>query len=1541
MVSGEDDPTWDAGLIPLASIGDYVWEDINADGIQDAGEAPIGGVTVDLYDGGGNFVATTTTAADGSYGFTDLIPGDYYVDFTLPVGYMFSPQDQGGDDTVDSDADTTTGETAVTTLDPGENDPTWDAGLIPLASIGDFVWSDLNADGIQDAGEPGIGGVTVDLYDGGGNFVATTTTAADGSYGFTNLVPGDYYVDFIAPAGYSSSPQDQGGDDTADSDADVATGETAVTTLDPGENDPTWDAGFYQPASLGDFVWEDLNADGIQDAGELGIGGVTVDLYDGGGNFVATTTTAADGSYGFTNLVPGDYYVDFTAPAGYVPSPQDQGGDDTVDSDADTTSGETIVTTLVAGENDLTWDAGFYQLASLGDYVWEDINADGIQDAGEVGVAGVTVDLYDGGGNFIATTTTAADGSYSFTNLMPGDYYVDFTLPTGYVFSPQDQGGDDTVDSDADTTTGETAVTTLTSGEDDPTWDAGLIPLASIGDYVWEDINADGIQDAGEAPIGGVTVDLYDGGGNFIATTTTAADGSYGFTNLMPGDYYVDFTTPAGYMPSPQDQGGDDTVDSDADVATGETAVTTLDPGENDPTWDAGFIPLASIGDFVWEDLNADGIQDAGELGIGGVTVDLYDGGGNFVATTTTAADGSYGFTDLIPGDYYVDFIAPAGYIPSAQDQGGDDTVDSDADVATGETAVTTLDPGENDPTWDAGFYQLASIGDYVWEDINADGIQDAGEVGVGGVTVDLYDGGGNFVATTTTAADGSYGFTNLMPGDYYVDFTLPSGYVFSPQDQGGDDTVDSDADTTTGETAVTTLTSGEDDPTWDAGLIPLASIGDYVWEDINADGIQDAGETGIGGVTVDLYDGGGNFVATTTTAADGSYGFTDLIPGDYYVDFTTPVGYAPSPQDQGGDDTVDSDADVATGETAVTTLDPGENDPTWDAGFFIPASIGDYVWEDINADGIQDGSENGVAGVTVDLYDGGGNFIATTTTAADGSYSFTNLVPGDYYVDFTLPSGYIFSPQDQGGDDTVDSDADTTTGETIVTNLVSGEDDPTWDAGLIPLASIGDFVWLDDNLDGIQDAGETGVGGVTVNLYDVTNTIILTTTTAPDGSYLFDNLIPGDYHIEFVPPAGYAISPQDQGGDDTVDSDADTTTGETIVTTLDPGEDDPTWDAGIFLMVPDIVIHKDVSIARVVPNQLATVTYTLRVTNTGNIPITTVNITDTLPANMTFVPGSATPTETSVVGQTITWNDVTSGVPFAPGASITVTFEADLPTAIGNYVNNAGVIGITPVGTVDDQDDVTVVVEDPSVELDKEVVAPGIVGDLITYTIQITNTGPSVIEVLPMVDTFSGPMEYVGGTPIADLVDNVNQGLAWNDLTTHFGNLAPGQGITIVTVFRITSPDSEVTLTNNAQVIGAEDAYTNPTNEPDDDVILINVPTAVSLTSFTAVGHVDGTVDIEWVTESELDNFGFELYRSDVDSFESAESIYFESSVVGSGPGKTYTYQDTVPNDGVWYYWLVDIDTSGVETIHGPVTINASGINEVFYTIFLPMVIR
>jgi len=115
-----------------------------------------------------------------------------------------------------------------------------------------------------------------------------------------------------------------------------------------------------------------------------------------------------------------------------------------------------------------------------------------------------------------------------------------------------------------------------------------------------------------------------------------------------------------------------------------------------------------------------------------------------------------------------------------------------------------------------------------------------------------------------------------------------------------------------------------------------------------------------------------------------------------------------------------------------------------------VTARLGDFVWNDTDADGIQDDGEPGVPGVTVYLYQCDGTFVDVTLTAGDGSYLFDDLDPGDYYVEFVLPDGYVFSPQDQGADDAKDSDADTVTGQTICTTLEPGEDDDTWDAGLI-----------------------------------------------------------------------------------------------------------------------------------------------------------------------------------------------------------------------------------------------------------------------------------------------------------------------------------------------------------------------------------------------------------------------------------------------------------------------------------------------------------
>ena len=345
-----------------------------------------------------------------------------------------------------------------------------------------------------------------------------------------------------------------------------------------------------------------------------------------------------------------------------------------------------------------------------------------------------------------------------------------------------------------------------------------------------------------------------------------------------------------------------------------------------------------------------------------------------------------------------------------------------------------------------------AAIGDWVWVDANANGIQDPGEIGLAGVTVTLYDASTNALTNTMTDVNGSYLFSYLPSGTYFVGFTTLPGHLFSPQGQ----TVgsqDSDANPTTGFAPPITLSSGQIYADSDAGMYQLLNIGDFAWHDVNGNGIQDSGETGLVNVAVSLYDGVGTLLATTNSSSTGYYEFRDLTPGSYQIGFGSPSGYVITLRDQGANDAVDSDPDRATGRTTVNVFASGANDMTWDAGFFQYGSIGDYVWLDANNDGVQDPSEVGMAGIVVHLYNAQSNVIAVTTSTVAGAYGFSNVEPGNYFLGFSLPPSHIFSPANATSDDR-DSDVDAA-GFTPTFPILSGQVITNMDAGMFMPSSV------------------------------------------------------------------------------------------------------------------------------------------------------------------------------------------------------------------------------------------------------------------------------------------------------------------------------------------------------------------------------------------------------------------------------------------------------------------------------------------------------
>ncbi|KJK45672.1 hypothetical protein UK23_25510, partial [Lentzea aerocolonigenes] len=337
--------------------------------------------------------------------------------------------------------------------------------------------------------------------------------------------------------------------------------------------------------------------------------------------------------------------------------------------------------------------------------------------------------------------------------------------------------------------------------------------------------------------------------------------------------------------------------------------------------------------------------------------------------------------------------------------------------------------------------------------------------------------------------------------------------------------------------------------------------LGDLVWVDTNRNGVQDANEPGVPGVTVVLKKGDGTPVGTPKqTDAQGKYLFDNLEDGVYKVCFdlsTLPAqyaGYGYTGKDQGGDDAKDSDADPADGCTATTTLGAAKReDLTLDAGIVPPNNkVGDFVWKDTNRNGVQDGDEPGVPGVTVTLKDGTGATVGQPKqTDAQGKYLFDNLADGTYQVCFdisTAPAeyaGYLLTRPNAGGDDAKDSDADLTSKCSQTTTVgPQKREDLTLDAGIRPPNKLGDYVWIDANKNGLQDDGEQPVPNVPVKLSDGK-----TTTTGPDGKYVFDKLPDGKYTVCFdianmpAPVADYQVT-KPNGGDDAKDSDADPATG-------------------------------------------------------------------------------------------------------------------------------------------------------------------------------------------------------------------------------------------------------------------------------------------------------------------------------------------------------------------------------------------------------------
>lgn len=1211
------------GEVGKASLSGYVFVDTNTNALRDGGEATgIAGVTMTLTgtDDVGAVNKTVTTGAAGLYTFGDLRPGTYQVQQDVIPGVThtgMSAGSKGGNDgaTVLAPNTAVTGATKRSigniVLAGGDTATGYNFGESGQGLSG-FVYADRNGNGVKDADEPGIAGVALTLsgQTAGNTDVCaaispnpcTVSSGPNGAYAFSGVPASDATGYTISEQSQASAPLSNYADGLERAGSlggSIATNDRiSGIVVAVGQFGANYDFGERAGAIAG-RVYLDANDNGAPDAGENGIAGVSIALSGrtASGADVCTVlascvmVSGADGSFEFGSLPAADndgYTLSETQPLDYAERSNAAGS---AGGTPGASGGNSLLSAikLAAGVSASGYLFG-EKAGAISGHAYLDTNNNGVRDPGESGIAGVSFTLSGTTASGVDLCTRAscsavsgADGAYRFSvlpNAGGGGYTItqqaQNLAPLANLFDGKVSAGSNC----GACSVGAGAPNTISAVRLDATasfsgYDFGELLPASLAGSVYVDANLNGAMDAGEA-LGGVTLTLggNDDLGNPVSlTATSGTDGSYRFDKLRPSSpagYTVTESQPAGYADfagaagtRAGSAGGAAAPNAtSAVVLASATAATGYDFRETG----------ASLSGRVYLDRNDNGLPDAGEDPLAGVTLVLngQDARGLAVSRTLqSGADGSFRFAGLSGGVYAITETHPAGVLDgreSAGTSGG--TVDNSGfDTTPARNAITaiTLAAGTDATAYYFGERPIpaptqSDVSGRVYLDLNRNGRPDTDEPGIPNVSLSLSgkDRLGNPVLRTLVSGpDGRYRFNGVPASE-------PAGYVLAElQPAGYQDGQNGIAGGNPGRLAsakpvapgmpdrieAVVVYEGVSLGGYDFGEQPgQAGVSGVVYLDRDNDGEQDTGEPGIAGVALVLSgtDADGKAVRReAVSSADGSFRFTGLAPSGpagYLLAETQPDGYrdgkttlgAGNPGTPGAKPVAVGGADTVAG----IVLAAGQELNGYRFGELpVSGSIGGVVYVDRDDDGVQDADEPGIAGVAlvVSGLDADGKEVRReAASGADGAFRFTGLPPSGaagYLLAELQPSAYAdgkttlaagrpgslgSKPVAAGGRDTVGA---------IV--LAAGQDLDGYRFGELAGARIGGSVYIDRNGNGLRDDDETGIAGVTLQLggRQADGTALeRSTVSAADGRFGFDGLAPSDaagYRLVEVQPAG------------------------------------------------------------------------------------------------------------------------------------------------------------------------------------------------------------------------------------------------------------------------------------------------------------------------------------------------------------------------------------------------------------------------------------